>query len=386
MAPWGDTESSPAASDPIPDINVLCRLLAKLGMPADFSSETKNSPQSLRYIHKRIGADDVYFVANKNPHAEEALCSFRVGGKRPELWWPDTGRIERIAVYDAAEGITRVPIRFDPSGSVFVVFRGDNKIENDRIISVTRNSDSVLDVRSTALQQSGAIELVRDTAGNMQASVPQPGTYVVRSANGKRSELTVQTIPEPLEISGPWEVRFAPGRGAPEHATFEKLISWSEHSDAGVKYFSGAATYSRKFNLPAGLVAPGKRLFLDLGKVAVMAEVKLNGKDLGILWKPPFRVEVTDACKPGENAIEVNVVNLWINRMIGDEQLAEDSERNPDGTLKSWPKWIEEGKPSPTGRYTFTSWRLWKKNSPLQESGFLGPVRIEAAEVRALNR
>jgi hypothetical protein len=114
-----------------------------------------------------------------------------------------------------------------------------------------------------------------------------------------------------------------------------------------------------------------------------MAEVKLNGKDLGILWKPPFRVDVTGACKPGENTLEVKVVNLWINRMIGDEQLPEDSERNADGTLKSWPKWLEEGKPSPTGRYTFTSWRLWKKNSPLQESGLLGPVRIQAAEVRA---
>ena len=111
-----------------------------------------------------------------------------------------------------------------------------------------------------------------------------------------------------------------------------------------------------------------------------MAEVNLNGKDLGIVWKPPYRVDVTDALKPGENVLETKVVNLWINRQIGDEQLPEDSDRNQNGTLKSWPQWLQEGKPSPTGRFTFTSWRLWKKDDPLAESGLLGPVTLQAAE------
>jgi hypothetical protein len=121
------------------------------------------------------------------------------------------------------------------------------------------------------------------------------------------------------------------------------------------------------------------RLNLDLGRVAVMAEVKVNGQDFGIWWKPPFRADITEALKPGENRLEIKVVNLWINRMIGDEQLAEDSARNPNGTLKEWPQWVNEGKSSPTGRSTFTSWRLWKKDSPLQESGLLGPVRLVSA-------
>lgn len=384
MAPWGDIESSISAFDPIPDINPLCRLLAKLGVPPDFNSETKYSPQSLRYIHKTMGATDVYFVANKNQQVEEAVCSFRVTGKRPELWWPDTGRTERVAVYDVADGITRVPIRFDPSGSVFVVFGGDTKVEGDRIVSVTRDGDPMLDVRSTTPKTSGAIDLMRDNSGVVQAQVAQPGTYVFKAANGKSCELTVNAIPEAFEISGVWQVRFPSGWGAPEQVTFEKLISWSEYGQAGVKYFSGPAHYVKTFEAPPGLVAPGRRLFLDLGQVAVMAEVKLNGQDLGILWKPPFRVDVTEACQPGENTLEVKVVNLWINRMIGDEQLAEDSDRNGNGTLKSWPQWLEEGKPSPTGRYTFTSWRLWKKDSPLQESGLLGPVKIEIAEQKAL--
>jgi len=110
-----------------------------------------------------------------------------------------------------------------------------------------------------------------------------------------------------------------------------------------------------------------------------MAEVTLNGRDLGVLWKPPFRVDVSEVLKPGRNTLEVRVVNLWINRMIGDEQLPEDSQRNANGTLKAWPKWVEQGKPSPTGRYTFTTWRLWKKDSPLVESGLLGPVTLQSA-------
>ena len=114
-------------------------------------------------------------------------------------------------------------------------------------------------------------------------------------------------------------------------------------------------------------------MYLDLGNVQVMAEPKLNGKSLGILWRAPFRVDITDAVKAGENALEVKVVNLWINRMIGDEFLPDDSDRNPDGTLKAWPKWVSEGKPSPTGRYTFTSWRLWHKDDSLRPSGMLGP-------------
>ena len=120
-----------------------------------------------------------------------------------------------------------------------------------------------------------------------------------------------------------------------------------------------------------------------------MAAVKLNGQSLGTLWKPPFRVDATAALKPGANSLEVKVVNLWINRMIGDEQLPEDSDRNPDGTLKKWPAWLEQGKPSPTGRFTFTTWRLYKKGDPLVESGLLGPVLLrpaEAVETQAAGR
>ncbi len=120
--------------------------------------------------------------------------------------------------------------------------------------------------------------------------------------------------------------------------------------------------------------------------MAVIAEVTLNGKPLGTLWKAPFDLDVTHAVKAGDNALEIKVVNLWINRQIGDELLPEDGGRNPDGTLKSWPTWLQEGRRSPSGRYTFTSWRLWKKNDALVPSGLLGPVELRVLKSVTLGR
>lgn len=121
------------------------------------------------------------------------------------------------------------------------------------------------------------------------------------------------------------------------------------------------------------------RIYLDLGVVRVMAKLFVNGKEAGILWKPPYTTDITNFIHEGENSLKIDVANLWINRQIGDEFLPEDSERNPNGTIKSevWPDWVLSEKPSPTGRYSFTSWRLWKKEDKLQESGLLGPVFIK---------
>jgi hypothetical protein len=165
----------------------------------------------------------------------------------------------------------------------------------------------------------------------------------------------------------------------------EVLRSLSEHSDPGVRHFSGTATYRTRFTLPpeavsaAGAGGASRRLFLDLGQVRVIASVRLNGHALGTLWASPYRFEVTEAVRSGENDLEVEVTNLWVNRLLGDEEQPEDSDRNPDGTLRQWPAWLAAGEPSPTGRFTFTSWRLWRKGEPLQESGLLGPVRLVSA-------
>ena len=288
------------------------QLLGERGIKPDFSAKPL-----LRYIHRATADSDLYFVANPTPTAVDAVAEFRMTGKHPELWWPDTGRTELGKDFEIKEGITRVPLRLDPNGSVFVVFRQ-------------------------------ATQITKGTGRNWVETTP------------------IQ------EITGPWQVSFDPKWGGPaQPVKFEKLQDWSKRPEEGIKYYSGHAIYRATFQAKKG------KCLLDLGKVAVMAEVSLNGKPLGTLWKPPYRVEVSDALKDGENTLEVRVVNLWINRLIGDEQLPDDSDRNPNGTLKTWPKWLEQGKPSPTGRLTFGSWSLYKKDDPLVESGLLGPVKLE---------
>ena len=221
--------------------------------------------------------------------------------------------------------------------------------------------------------------------GKLRLTAWKAGQYELKTSSGRTLSCPVASVPEPQEIAGPWELKFPPGGGATQDVTLPKLVSWSEHGEPGVKYFSGTAVYRKVFALPAAMHSPQSKIFLDLGNVQVIAGVKLNGRDLGILWKPPYRLDITAAVKPGLNRLVVGVTNLWINRMIGDEQLPEDSDRNKNGTLKAWPQWLDEGKPSPTGRHTFTSWRLWKKDSPLQPSGLLGPVTLQAAVETAVH-
>ena len=341
--------------------------------------------EPLRWIHRTLADKEVYFVANPTPRALQARCAFRITGMTPEAWFPDTGRIAPLAMFHESDGYTRMPLDFEPSGSMFVVFKKGPIKPSERLFSITCDGKTLLGMDLTGAgitkpaQTQPATAEVRPAFDPISRELTQNGAYALKMADDRTLEINLTSLPEPLAITGPWEVTFPPGAGAPEKLVMDKLVSWSEHSDAGVKHFSGSATYRKTFAftpsppLPAHL-AP--RIHLDLGKVSVMAAVQLNGKDLGILWKPPYRVDITDAVKAGDNVLEVRVVNLPINRMIGDELLPEDSERNKNGTLKQWPQWWLDGKPSPSGRFTFTSWRLWKKDAPLQESGLLGPLTV----------
>ncbi len=515
------------------------------GVPADFESG-----QPLRLIHRRLSDTDLYFVANPQPAAFDTTCAFRVTGKMPEFWWPETGRIEPAAVWESRDGVTRVSVPFGPSGSVFVVFRQPAagadpvlvlKRDGKPVLSaapeprvktvITRARYGVLDdpqrtrdvtakvqdrvdsgessfpVSMLAASGDPAPDVVKtlivdytidgraftvsardpetihvsrepvkvtvekarygvlddpkrtrdlreklqrwfdagvtrfkvadlaqgddpaflvvktldleitrdgrretltgqdpDTIDLVSAVVPpqplarlrtEPGGQVVLEAStsgdyewvtaaGKAGRATVAGTAPAIQIAGPWEVKFQTHRGAPPAVTLDELISWSAHTNAGVKYFSGEASYQSSFAMNAQPAGANPKWYLDLGRVAVMARVSLNGKDLGTLWKPPYRVDVSSAIRPGENRLEIQVVNLWPNRLIGDEQLPEDSDRNPNGTLKAWPQWLLDGQPSPTGRITFTSWRLWKKAEPLRESGLLGPVQIVPVPVVAV--
>jgi hypothetical protein len=373
MSPWGNVGDSDAGRNLFPDTEFLGNLLTDRGLPADFSYQAQSGDRCLRFIHKRLDNADIYFVANKTPRSQDALCSFRVPGKRPEFWWPQSGRIERPAAYEEAKGCVQVPIRLDSYDSVFVVFR--DKAETDRVLTFTRNN----------IPEEWT-DLTRASAGEFEATLMESGHYALKALHGRRAQFDVPSLPPAIQIEGPWSVDFAADHGGYGTTNFDRLISWSDSAEPAVKYFSGPATYNTTFEIPRATVGNGHRQFLDLGKVAVIADVTVNHIKLGTLWKAPFRVDITDAVKPGANLLEVKVANLWINRQIGDERLVEDSDRNANGTLKRWPEWLEKDGQSPTGRRSFTSWRLWKKDSPLQESGLLGPVRVVIGKSIRLSR
>ncbi|MDR1269074.1 MAG: hypothetical protein LBK82_06090 [Planctomycetaceae bacterium] len=202
------------------------------------------------------------------------------------------------------------------------------------------------------------------------------GHYELQTASGKKIGKNV-VIREPLEISGSWTVRF-PIKKTIKETTFDQLISWSDSSDDAIKYFSGTAIYRTTFNVPKDFMAQEQRVILDLGQVNEIATVKVNGKELGILWTLTKAIDVTEALQlSGENVLEIHVTNLWCNRLIGDAKLPQDKERQPNGTLSAWPEWLTKGQPDPHGRETFSMWNLWKPDDTLQPSGLIGPVQLK---------
>ena len=180
-------------------------------------------------------------------------------------------------------------------------------------------------------------------------------------------------------MRGPWQVSFPPSLGAPAEVTLPELISLHQHQDDGVKYFSGTATYSKQFDVANGATGGDRRMYLDLGWVHAVAQVRVNGRDLGMLWKPPFRVDITNAVHPGANNVQVLVTNNWINRLIGDEHLPPENEYAPQGNIKVIPEWYLQGKPKPGKRITFATWKHFDTDSPLLVSGLVGPVRLRTA-------
>ncbi len=286
-------------------------VLSADGVGPDFDYRAGDTPGStapqagpnLDYVHRTTPEAEIYFVANQTSRWQEAICTFRVAGKAPELWDPLSGVTRKAAAWSENNGRITLPLQFAPYGSMSVVFR-------------------------------------------------KPATSPPAPNSGRN----FPTFGSPHEISGPWSVRFDPKLGGPGSVSFEQLVSWPQRPEEGIKHFSGTALYRKTFDLPESLRRPGQRVALDLGEVKELAEVRLNGKSLGILWAMPFRVDVTDAIRPANNELEVEVVNFWPNRIIGDQSLP------------------------PEKRLTRTNIRKLTKDTPLMPSGLLGPVRLLAEE------
>jgi hypothetical protein len=270
-------------------------VLTTLKIPSDFSYTKPKEDTRLLFVHHQLDNLDFYWVNNRNPRAEDVEAAFRTKGRQAEIWHPETGKIVQ-ASYTIENGVTKVPLHLEASDAVFVVFRNKAKAAS-------------------------------------------------------------WTIPVPSEkqlaaIEGPWTISFQEKRGAPAQATFETLTPWNENSDPGVKYFSGTGTYSRTINAPAEWFKEGGELWLDLGSVKNLAEVVVNGQSLGIVWKTPFRVNISEALKQGDNKVEIKVTNLWVNRLIGDSQ------------------------PGVKEKITYTTLPFYRADSPLMPSGLLGPVQL----------
>ena len=255
------------------------------------------------FVHRKLDDGDVYFVDNRQDRAEKVDVTFRAEGKAPELWDPATGGTKPVS-YRVADGRTTIPLHLDPYGTTFVVFR--------------------------------------NPAAKNELELPAAKETTVDDLNSS--------------LNSGWSVSFEQGKGIPETIGFDHLVSWPDlplpPADEALKYFSGTATYSKTIDIPADDIRRGAHLWLDLGEVRELADVKVNDVDLGILWKTPFKVDVTSALKPGRNQLEIRVTNLWVNRMIGDQQ------------------------PWAMKKYAFTDFMPYKADSPLLPSGLLGPVRL----------
>ena len=272
-------------------------VLQAAGYAPDFEQKGLSDKGAIDWIHRTVGEAEVYFVTSRWFTPEKIEATFRVTGKQPELWNAVTGEMRDATAFKQADGRTIVPLEFDPCGSTFVVFR--------KPIAAT-------------------------------ATGPASSNYA--------------TLSPATTINGAWDVSFDSKWGGPASVKFDELVDWTKRPEDGIKFYSGTAVYKKTFDLPAG--SEGQKRVLDLGQVHEVASVKLNGKDLGVVWTKPSQVDITAAAKAGANELEVTIVNLWPNRLIGDASLP------------------------PEQRRTVTNMRKFMPQTPLLPSGLIGPVKV----------
>ncbi|MCC8424533.1 glycosyl hydrolase [Mucilaginibacter sp. UR6-11] len=273
-------------------------VLRDLNVAPDFEYSGLSSNGTIDWIHRRAGGDDIYFIASRWDAKEKLNCTFRVSGKQPEIWDPVTGATRPVAAFTQISGRTIIPLQFEPRESVFIVFR-------------------------------------------------KP---IGLAVNG-RAKSNYPIISTKATLTGSWQLQFDPKWGGPAKITIDSLMDWTKFADYNIKHYSGTAIYRKTFTINKN--PAGKKLLLDLGEVHEEASVKVNGIDLGVVWTKPAQIDITRAARAGENKLEITVVNLWPNRLIGDEALPADK------------------------RFTLTNMHKFNKDTPLYPSGLIGPVKLK---------
>lgn len=284
----------------------LREILASDGVAADFEFRAEAGKDTwIDFIHRTTAEAEIYFVANRHGRPEKFEGTFRVAGRVPQIWDPVTGEIREARAFRAVAGRTVVPLEFAAFQSCFVVFPRDG----------------------AAARAVGGVSV------------------------GAMGATNFPVLTAALTLAGPWTVKFDLAWGGPASVEFTTLEDWTKRSEEGIRFYSGTATYVKRFDLGRPVLA-GERLWLDLGVVKNIAEVRLNGKKLGVVWTAPWRVEITGAVQAADNALEIDVVNLWPNRLLGDLALPAEQRRTRTN-IKIDPK------------------------SPLLPSGLLGPVVVQ---------
>lgn len=298
-----------------PNYEPTAGLLKKMGVQPDFESS-----RQIRYTHHSLPNSDIYFVSNKTDSIVNSLCTFRISKGTPELWDPLTGEIRSLPEFKIQNGRMQIMMQFSPYQSYFIVF-DKNGIKKTSVKALKQN-------------------------------FPQPKVLT--------------------ELKSPWNVSFNPKWGGPEKIIFEKLEDWTKNKDEGIRYYSGIANYHNTIVLPADIISDkSKNLFIDLGEIYNLARIRINGKNMGVVWTAPYELKISDAVVPGNNQVDIEVANLWPNRLIGDEQFPDDGIKD-----NHWPVWLLKNQPRTSGRYTFTTYKFYNKESKLLKSGLIGPVRL----------
>jgi hypothetical protein len=298
-------------------------ILAAEHLAPDFAAGPPSG--EIVFCHRGTPEGQIYFVANvDNDTAAEFTARFRATAQQIELWDPLTGTITAVTGAVAAEGRTALPLKLAARQSVFVVFPNN------------------------------------PTAG-----------AAVRA-------MQVERAPRIVHIDGPWRITFAGEPNLGEMPVTGPLASLSLHPENAVRHFAGLLTYRTRLTLSSSDWKPGERAWLDLGRVAVIAEVRVNGRVCGTAWVAPYRVEVGDATRAGENELEIRVATTWANRLIGDASLPGGPAYNAEGDLTEIPAWLlkQDRAQSPEARRSFSTFRYYQGNEPLIETGLLGPVRL----------
>lgn len=343
-------------------------VLAGMSVKPDFAFTSPDKETALDYTHRTSDNTDIYLVSNRHArkgindyeyryltslpdHFEQVECKFRVTGKIPELWNPQTGEIKPVLTYREEDGQTIIPLHFSPEGSVFVVFKKEKP--QNHVVKLEKDGQHIFPGNLFAAKKHPYIQF--DHSGNgWMANIFESGSYQLYWSDGKVQTVETNNGTSAIPVTGSWNVHFDPVWGGPESVVFNELKSWTDFSEEGIKYYSGKAVYKKILNVDKGKLK-NKKVLLSLGNLHEMAAVTLNDHQFELSWTAPYELDLTNFMQSGKNKLEVKIFNMWPNRLIGDGKLPEAKRF----TRTHITKFEEEG-----------------ADSLLRQSGLLGPVQL----------